>query len=58
METNSWAGTALELVQNGNIIHTFQSGFVNDEKCIESDQVDPINDVFNIRSTADNGVSY
>ena len=55
---DAWDGGALELVHNGNVIHTFQPLFESDEKCLRSDQVDPINDVFQIRSTTTDGVSF
>ena len=54
---DAWDGGALELVHNGNVIHTFQPLFESDEKCLRSDQVDPINDVFQIRSTTNDSVS-
>ena len=51
---NDWDGDALQLVQNGVVIGTFGPGFVDEEICIE---VLYPNDVFELRSTGNDGVS-
>ena len=48
----------MELLQNGNVIHTFQPLFNDDEKCLPIDEVDQTNDVFELRSTGNDGVSF
>ena len=54
---NDWDGDALQLVQNGVVIGTFGPGFVDEEICIEEHQFNQSNDVFELRSTGNDGVS-
>ena len=52
-----WAGSSeIQLLQNGNLIHSFQPRFTDDEICLTGDQVDRVNDVFELRSTNNDGV--
>ena len=52
-----WKGDVLELLQNGEVIHLFQKQFTDEEKCLSIDEVDIINDVFQLRSVGTDGVS-
>ena len=40
------------------MIHSFQPYFTDDEKCFNSDQIDEVNDVFQLRNTGNDGVSF
>ena len=40
------------------MIHSFQPGFTDDEICLNSDQIDEVNDVFQLRNTGNDGVSF
>ena len=40
------------------MIHSFQPRFTDDEKCFNSDQIDEVNDVFQLRNTGTDGVSF
>ena len=53
-----WSGDTIELVHNGNVIHTFPPKFTDDKICLNADQIDEINDVFQLRKTGDDGVSF
>ena len=53
---SAWDGDPLELLQNGVVVGTFEQEFNNREICI--DQVDQSNDVFELRSTGNDGVSF
>ena len=55
--SNTWYGDALELLQNGKVIHSFPKNFTDEQKCLAVDQVDKINDVFQLQSVGTDGVS-
>ena len=40
------------------MIHSFQPRFTDDKKCFNSDQIDEVNDVFQLRNTGTDGVSF
>ena len=53
----SWYGNPLELLQNGKVIHSFHAEFTDEQKCLGVDQVDVVNDVFQLRCVGTDGVS-
>ena len=40
------------------MIYSFQPGFTDDEICLSSDQIDEVNDIFQLRDTGTDGVSF
>ena len=54
---SAWSGDDVQLLHNGNLIHTFQSGFTDEQKCLDHAQVDENKDQFELRSTVTDGVS-
>ena len=54
---SAWSGDDVQLLHNGNLIHTFQSGFTDEQKCLDHAQVDENKDQFELRSTGTDGVS-
>ena len=55
---SAWSGDDIELYQNGDLIHTFQTGFTDEQKCLDHAQVDENQDQFELRSTGTDEVSY
>ena len=54
---SAWSGDDVQLLHNGNLIHTFQSGFTDEQKCLDQTQVDENHDLFELRSAGTDGVS-
>ena len=54
---NHWMGGAVELLQNGKVIHSFHKEFTDEQICLGVDQVDQVNDVFQVRCVSTDGVS-
>ena len=50
-------GGAVELLQNGKVIHSFHKEFTDEQICLGVDQVDQVNDVFQVRCVSTDGVS-
>ena len=53
---HSWAGGEINIKRNGEIVATILSGFDEFEHCFRVDQIDKINDQFQLQSTATDGV--
>jgi len=54
-------GSPIELLQNGNLIHTVPARFSDDEFCLPAGLFDAENDIFELKYTggqSNNGVSF
>merc|ERR1712227_1067731 len=51
-----WSGDAISIKQNGNVIGSMEPGTKDFELCLDYDDVDIENDIFDLASTSDDGV--
>jgi len=51
-----WSGGAISIKQNGNVIGSMEPGTKDFELCLDYDDVDIENDIFDLASTSDDGV--
>ena len=54
---NQWNGDDIALYQNDELIYTFQSSFIDSQKCISLKDVDKTNDTFKLIITGNDNVS-
>ena len=52
----NWDGGAIDLKRNGETVATIPRGFDEYEHCFRADQIDKINDQFQLEGTTTNGV--